>query len=164
MISQTLASGPDTPIGGLVDGTRIAAAGHSDGEMISFTLGFAACCREWRVRSVITMAGDLERSGFEPLRNTGLPILHVMDTEDEYDPYQPSIDWDRDHLTPPRWMVTLLGASHVPPYNRPGNPHFELVSTITVDFLDGTLKDRADRLDQLTPDVTARPDLATLER
>ena len=35
-----------SPIAGLADGARIAAAGHSDGEMVSFTLGFGQCCRE----------------------------------------------------------------------------------------------------------------------
>jgi hypothetical protein len=164
VITRTLASGPDTPIGGLVDGTRIAAAGHSDGEMVSFRLGFGVCCREWRIRSVITMAGDLSRAGIDPIRDSGLPILAVTETNDEYDPYQPSIDWARANLTPPRWMLSLLGASHVPPYNQPGNPHFELVATTTVDFLDGTLKDRPDRLDQLSADVAAHPELATLER
>ncbi|MEX1007145.1 MAG: hypothetical protein WD271_04800 [Acidimicrobiia bacterium] len=164
VISQTLASSAETPIGGLVDGTRIAAAGHSDGEMVSFTLGFAICCREGRIRAVIAMAGDLSNAAVDPMRDTGMPILHVIETNDEYDPYQHSIDWDRENLTAPRWMLTLLNASHVPPYNRPGNAHFELVSTATVDFLDGTLKGRADRLDRLATDVAAHPDLATLER
>jgi dienelactone hydrolase len=164
VITQTLALGPDTPVGGLVDGTRIAAAGHSDGEMVSFTLGFAACCREWRLRSVVAMAGDLSNAGVDPLRDSGLPILHIMETNDEYDPYPHSIEWDRDNLTAPRWMLTLLGASHVPPYTRPGNAHFELATTATIDFFDGTLKDHPERLAQLDTDVGAHPDLASLER
>ncbi len=163
VIDQTLAAA-GTPIAGLADGARIAAAGHSDGEMVSFTLGFAACCREPRIRSVITMAGDLSNAGVDPMRDSGMPILHVMETNDEYDPYQHSIDWDRDNLTAPRWMLTLVNGSHVPPYTQPGNPYFELVSVTTVDFLDGTLKDRPDRLDQLAADVAAHPDIATLER
>ena len=164
VIDRTLAAGAGTPIAGLADGTHIAAAGHSDGEMVSFTLGFGSCCREPRIKSVITMAGDLSNASIDPMRDTGLPILHVMETNDEYDPYQHSIDWDRDNLTPPRWMLTLLNASHVPPYTQPGNASFELVSVATVDFLDGTLKGRADRLDQLTSDVAAHPDVANLER
>jgi hypothetical protein len=61
-------------------------------------------------------------------------------------------------------MLTLLNASHVPPYNRPGNAHFELVSTATIDFLDGTLKGHPERLDRLATDVADQPDLANLER
>ena len=53
------------------------------------------------------MAGDLSNAGIDPMRDTGMPILHVMETNDEYDPYQHSIDWDRDNLTAPggcsRW-------------------------------------------------------------
>ncbi len=164
VINQTLSAGAGTPIAGLADGSRIAAAGHSDGEMVSFTLGFAQCCREPRIRSVITMAGDLSNASVDPLRNTGMPILHIMETNDEYDPYQHSIDWDRDNLTAPRWMLTLLNASHVPPYTQPGNAYFELVSVATIDFLDGTLKGHPDRLDRLASDVTDHPDLANLER
>ena len=163
VIDQTLAA-TGTPIAGLADGAHIAAAGHSDGEMVSFTLGFAQCCREPRIRSVITMAGDLSNAGIDPMRDTGMPILHVMETNDEYDPYPHSIDWDRDNLTAPRWMLTLVNGSHVPPYTQPGNPYFELVSVATVDFLDGTLKGRTDRLDQLAADVAAHPDIANLER
>ena len=119
VIDQTLAA-VGTPIAGLADGAHIAAAGHSDGEMVSFTLGFASCCREPRIRSVITMAGDLSNAGIDPMRDTGMPILHVMETNDEYDPYQHSIDWDRNNLSAPRWMLTLVNGSHVPPYTRVG--------------------------------------------
>ena len=38
------------------------------------------------------------------------------------------------------------------------------MSVATVDFLDGTLKGRTDRLDQLAADVAAHPDIANLER
>jgi hypothetical protein len=164
VISQTLASGPDTPINKLVDGTRVAVAGHSDGEMVSFTLGFGMCCRVWPVRSVIAMAGDLDNAGIDPMRDTGLPILHIMETNDEYDPYDHSIAWDRENLTAPRWLLTLENASHVPPYTRPGNPSFELVIATTIDFLDGTLKGHPERLDRIKATVDASPTVAALER
>ena len=86
---------------------RIAAAGHSDGEVIAFGVGFLECCRDPRVRSVIAMAGDLANANNPHVRDTGTPILHIMETDDEYDPYPHSIQWDRDNLTAPRWMVTL---------------------------------------------------------
>jgi dienelactone hydrolase len=164
VIDRTLASGPDTPIGGLADGTRVAAAGHSDGEMVAFTMGFASCCKVWPFTSIVAMAGDLGYADVDPIRDSGLPILHIMETNDEYDPYADSVQWDRDHLTPPRWSLSLLGATHAPPYTQAGNPYFELVATTTIDFLDGTLKDRPDRLDALTGDVAAAPGLASLER
>jgi dienelactone hydrolase len=163
VISQMLALPGGDSLAGLVDPDRIAAAGHSDGEVISFGLGFLECCRDTRVKSVISMAGDLANANNPHVRDTGTPILHIMETNDEYDPYQHSIDWDRENLTSPRWMVSL-NSSHVPPYTQPGDPAFELVSRITVAYLDGTLKGHPERLDDMAADVAAAPDVGTLER
>ena len=107
VITQVLGLGGGDPLGGLVDPDRIAAAGHSDGEVVSFGVGFLECCRDPRVRSVISMAGDLSNANNPHVRDTGTPILHIMETNDEYDPYPHSIQWDRDNLTAPRWMVSL---------------------------------------------------------
>jgi len=164
VISNVLALAGGDPLSGIVDSRRIAAAGHSDGEVIAFGLGFLECCRDARVRSVIAMAGNLANASNPSVRGTGTPILHIMDDHDEYDAYPDSIAWDRENLTAPRWMLSLVNASHVPPYTQPGNAHFELVTQATIDFLDGTLKSHPDRLDRVTTDVAARPDLGNLER
>jgi dienelactone hydrolase len=164
VISQVLALPGNDPLGGLVDGTRIAAAGHSDGEVVAFGEGLLQCCRDDRVRSVIAMAGDLSNASNPHVGNSGVPILHVMETEDEYDPYQHSIDWDRANLDAPRWMLSLLGASHVPPYTQPGNAAFELVSATTIAFFDGTLKGHPERLDAIAATVDSSNGVASLER
>jgi dienelactone hydrolase len=164
VISRVLDTATTDPVAALVDPARIAAAGHSDGETIAFGIGFLACCRDARVSAVIPMAGDLSRSNNPHVRDTGIPILHIMETNDEFDPYDHSIAWDRDNLTAPRWLLTLENASHVPPYTRPGNPYFELVMATTIDFLDGTLKGHPERLDRIKTDVAANPTLADLER
>jgi dienelactone hydrolase len=163
VITQVLGLGAGDPLAGLVDAQRIAAAGHSDGEVISFGLGFLQCCRDPRVKSVIAMAGDLSNANNPHVRDTGTPILHVMETNDEYDPYQHSIDWDRANLTSPRWMLTL-NSSHVPPYTQPGDPAFELVSRVTIDYLDGTLGARPQQLDAVSSEVAAAPGVGSLER
>jgi dienelactone hydrolase len=163
VITQVLGLGSEDPMAGLVDPARIAAAGHSDGEVISFGLGFLQCCRDPRVKSVIAMAGDLSNANNPHVRDTGTPILHIMETNDEYDPYPHSIEWDRENLTPPRWMVSL-NSSHVPPYTQPGDPAFELVSRITTAYLDGTLKGHPERLDAVSGEVAAAPDVARVER
>jgi hypothetical protein len=163
VITQVLGLDAGDPLAGLVDPNRIAAAGHSDGEVVSFGVGFLQCCRDTRVRSVISMAGDLSNANNPSVRETGTPILHIMETGDEYDPYPHSIQWDRDNLTAPRWMVSL-NSSHVPPYTEPGDPAFELVSSITTAFLDGTLKGHPERLDDVTSDVNAQPSVGVIER
>jgi dienelactone hydrolase len=163
VITQVEGLGSGEMLAGIVDPNRVAAAGHSDGEVISFGVGFLECCRDPRVKSVIAMAGDLANANNPSVRDTGTPILHIMETNDEYDPYPASIAWDRENLTAPRWMLTLF-SSHVPPYTQPGVPAFELVSKVTIDYLDGTLLGRTDRLDRVTADVAAVPDVGTLER
>jgi len=163
VITQVLGLGKGELLAGLVDPQRIAAAGHSDGEVVSFGVGFLECCRDARVRSVIAMAGDLSNANNPSVRDTGTPILHIMETNDEYDPYEHSIEWDRDNLTAPRWMVSL-NSSHVPPYTQPGDPAFELTSSITTAFLDGTLKGHPERLDDVTSEVVAQPAVGAIER
>jgi dienelactone hydrolase len=163
VITRVLGLGGGDSLAGLVDRDRIAAAGHSDGEVVSFGLGFLACCRDPRVKAVISMAGDLANADNPSVRDTGTPILHIMEVNDEYDPYPHSIQWDRDNLTAPRWMVSLR-SSHVPPYTQPGDPAFELVSTITIAYLDGTLKEHPERLDEVTSAVQAQPDVGAIER
>jgi dienelactone hydrolase len=163
VITQLLALGKGDRVAGTIDPQRIAAAGHSDGEVVSFALGYLQCCRDPRVRAVIAMAGDLSNANNPSVRDTGTPILHVMETHDEYDPYPHSIAWDRDNLTAPRWMVSL-DSSHVPPYTQPGDPAFELVSTVTIAFLDGTVLGQAARLDDITRTIAAQPAVAALER
>ncbi len=163
VITQVLALGSGEPLAGMVDPDRMAAAGHSDGEVVSFGVGFLECCRDPRVRSVLAMAGDLSNANNPHVRDTGTPILHVMETDDEYDPYPHSIQWDRDNLTAPRWMVSLF-SSHVPPYTQPGDPAFELTSSITVAFFDGTLKGHPERLDDVTSEVAAQSAVGSIER
>ena len=163
VITQVLALGGDDPLAGMVDADRIAAAGHSDGEVISFGVGFLECCRDARVTSVIAMAGDLSNANNPHVRDTGTPILHIMEVNDEYDTYPHSIQWDRDNLTAPRWIVSL-NSSHVPPYTQPGDPAFELVSAVTVAYLDGTVKGHPERLDDVSSLVAAQPAVGAIER
>ena len=164
VISQVLARPASDPLAGLVDPKRIAAAGHSDGEVVAFAQGQLVCCQDDRVKAVLAMAGDLSNANNPNVRNSGVPILHIMETEDEYDPYQHSIAWDRENLDAPRWMLSLLGASHVPPYTQPGNAAFELVSATTIDFFDGTLKGHPEQLDAIATLVADSGGVGALER
>jgi dienelactone hydrolase len=163
VIGDVLTLPAGDPLVGLVDPTRIAVAGHSDGEVIAYALGFLQCCRDTRVKSVISMAGNLDNANNPSVADTGTPILHILETGDEFDPYDASIAWDRANLSPPRWMVTLQ-SSHVPPYTQPGDPAFELVAKVTVAFLNGTLSNQPGQLDEIAADVAAVPAVGTLER
>ena len=87
-----------------------------------------------------------------------------MSERDEFDAYPASIASDRAHLSSPRALLTLLGAHHLPPYADPTDPHFDVVITSTIDFLDGTVKRDPDAFARLDAAIMAAPTLATLER
>lgn len=157
------ASTPGDVLEGLVDATRVAVAGHSDGEVLAFYLGFAACCHDARVRSVIAMAGNLDNALQIPVP-TGVAVLHVMSELDEFDSYSASIAFDRAHLASPRALLTLRAASHLAPYANPSDPHFSVVVGVTVDFLDATVGQRTDGFTRVDADAAAAGPLATLER
>jgi len=156
---------PDSnPLVGTVDPQRIAAAGQSNGELIAYGLGFMECCRDPRVKSVVSLAGNLGNVGDYPIqRNNGVPILHVLGEADANQPYSTAIQWDRDNLTPPRWSVTLVGGGHDAPYKLPSSPHFDGVVTIGIDFLDGTLKGHPEKLAAIDDFVAANPSLYRVE-
>ena len=152
------------PLVGTVDPQRVAVAGHSNGELIAYGLGFMQCCRDPRVKSVVSLAGNLGISGFPIQRDNGVAILHVLGSNDELQPWGAAIQWDRDNLTPPRWSVTLVGGSHAPPYKSPASPYFDGVATISTDFLDGTLKGHQEKLTAIDDYVAANGNLFSVER
>jgi predicted dienelactone hydrolase len=152
------------PLVGTIDPNRVGVAGHSNGEVIAYGLGFLQCCRDPRVKSVIALAGILGNVNNPVQRDNGVPVLHIMGEADELQPYGEAIQWDRDNLTPPRWSVTLVGGAHAPPYRSPSSPHFEGVVTITTDFLDGTLKGHPEKLQALDAYIGENGNLFRVER
>ncbi len=126
---------PGDPLAGLLDGNRVAVAGHSDGELLAYALALLPCCHDSRVKAVIPMAGNLANAGTPPAA-TGVPVLHVLDDHDPYDPYPASIAFDRQSLPAPKVLLTLVNAIHDVPFEQPSDPHFDLVVHATVDFLD----------------------------
>jgi dienelactone hydrolase len=147
---------------GLGDARRVAVAGHSDGEVLAYALAIEACCHDDRVGAAVLMAGDLGNARSLPAP-TGVPVLHVLSDLDEYNPYAAALAFDRMHLAPPSFTMTLRSAAHGAPFEDAGDPHHELVALAGADFLDAFLKETADGPAKLENDVAARPDLATLE-
>jgi pimeloyl-ACP methyl ester carboxylesterase len=153
---------PGDPLAGLIDGNRVAVAGHSDGELLAYELALLPCCHDNRVKAVIPMAGNLANANVLPTA-TGVPALHIMDDHDRYDPYPASIAFDRQHLPAPKAILTLVNAGHDLPFEQPSDPHFDLVVHATVDFLDATLKGHPEAAGALQTLVSSSPSLAALE-
>ena len=152
-----LSANGDPTIGGLIDPTRIAVAGHSDGALISFGDGFDAFRYDWRVRAVISYAANLDEPGaiYQP---TGRALLHFASDQDQFNDLGATIEWDHDNLAQPYWTVGLWNASHASPYNDPSDPHFDLVARASIDFLDQELKGQSQL--GLFLDIVSRPDIA----
>jgi hypothetical protein len=159
---------PGDPLAGLIDGNRVAVAGHSDGEILAYALALLACCHDNRVKAVIPMAGNLANAGVLGQANgmptaTGVPVLHIMDDHDQYDSYAASIAFDRQSLPAPKASLTLVNAIHDVPFEQPSDPHFALVVQATVDFLDANLKGHPEAAVALQTLVSGAPSLAALE-
>jgi dienelactone hydrolase len=152
----------DPFLGGLMDMTRIATVGHSDGALIAYGAGEQAYRTDPRVRAVVSYAADL---GFGDglYQASGRPFLHYFSEFDEYNPYPAAIYYDRAYLQDPHWSITLWGATHAGPYVDPDDPHFDLVSATTIDFLNANLKGYPESLIFMAMEVVNRPDLGAFE-
>jgi dienelactone hydrolase len=156
-----LSASGDPALGGLIDSNRIAMAGHSDGAAVAFGIGYQPFRLDSRVRAVIAYAADLGYLG--NYQANGRPILHVLSDLDEYNPYDQAIAWDRSTLQPPKSTLSLWNAAHAPPYTNPGDPHFDLVASVTIAFLDTTLKAHPETMFFAGLWVAGQPSLAALE-
>jgi dienelactone hydrolase len=152
----------DPMLKGMIDPKRIGAVGHSDGALISFGAGEEAYRTDPRVRSVISYAADL---GFADgwYQESGRPFLHYFSDSDEYNPYPAAMNYDRSYLEDPHWSISLWGANHSSPYIDPNDPHFGMVTSTTVNFLNATLKGYPIGYFFMMMDVVTRPDLGAFE-
>jgi fermentation-respiration switch protein FrsA (DUF1100 family) len=159
-VLEASASGSGT-LGNLVDPQRIAVAGHSDGAYVSFGLGYQPLRLDSRIRSVISFAASFDGIGlYQP---NGRPILNVLGDQDEYNPYPEAVAWDAAHLAQPKKVLTLVNANHLPPYTDPNDPHFSTLVSVTVAFLDWTLKSHPEMIYFAGLDIGGKPQIARFE-
>lgn len=131
-----LAESSDATFGGLIDTSRIAIAGHSDGGLIAFGDTYNLALLDARVRAVVVYGAQV---GTGYVAN-GRPMLHFASDGDEYNDFGATLWWDSNYFTDRRWTVALWGANHASPFMDPRDPHFGLVANVTVDFFDQELK------------------------
>jgi fermentation-respiration switch protein FrsA (DUF1100 family) len=156
-----LSQSGDATLGGMIDPNRIAVAGHSDGAVIAYGDGYQPYRLDVRVRAVVAFAADLGSLG--RYQANGRPILHVLSDHDEYNPYGQGIGWDRAVLQQPKALLSLWNAPHGPPFMDPADPHFDLVTRVTIDFLDSELKGHPETMYFAALDVAEHANLAALE-
>jgi dienelactone hydrolase len=141
VISRMVAAGSAAtdPLHGMVDATRIAVAGHSDGGETALALSYSPRYRDLRIRATVILSGakiqGLSRYTFP---RGSPPLLATQGTADTINP--PSLtDAFYRLASHPKFLLTLLGAEHLPPYSYQ-QPQLEIVERVTIAFLDHYFK------------------------
>jgi fermentation-respiration switch protein FrsA (DUF1100 family) len=140
------------------------------GGAIAYSIGFERCCRDRRVRAVLDFSqlpialrpADDPPQPFEI--GTGTPVLFINGDHDEYFPLA-VFTAAYTNASAPKYEITLVGASHKPPYQQLADPHSGVVAAATIDFLDATIGHHADTarlVDRLSRDLRSAGNIATL--
>jgi fermentation-respiration switch protein FrsA (DUF1100 family) len=139
-------------LGGIVDPSRIAAAGHSDGGNTIMGVGYNGCCQDGRLRAGIVMSGcACDFPGGSYFTRPSPPILVAQGDQDPIN--DPSLSTQIYQAAPaPKFELTLLGGGHLEPFTT-DLAHLRAFEAVSIDFLDEYLKGRADSLSRLHRDA-----------
>jgi dienelactone hydrolase len=127
------------PLRGLLDPRRIAVSGQSDGADTALAVAYDRQLRDRRVGAAVILSGEEipGMGGFE-FPPGAAPLLATQGTADTINP--PSVtDAFYDVASRPKYLLALLGASHLPPYTSE-QPQLGTVERVTIAFLDRYLK------------------------
>ncbi len=162
VISRMLAASDASsgPLSGLIDRRRIALAGHSDGGDTALSVAYDPRFLDRRVGAAVILSGAEIPSvqGFQI--RSGPPLLATQGTADTINPPSATSAF-YDSASVPKYLLELLGASHLPPYSSQ-EPQLGVVERVTVAFLDDYLKHAPGALQRLLA-AGAVPGVATLE-
>lgn len=117
-----------------INRSQIAVAGQSDGGDTALAVAEDIRYRDPRVRAAVILSGaKIPGVGFTfPARNP--PLLATQGTADTINP--PSLTHAfYDPAPRPKFLLTLLGATHLPPYTFE-QPQLGIVERVSIGFLD----------------------------
>ena len=125
-------------LSGLIDPAHIAVAGHSDGAETALAVGYAPGYRDRRIGAAVILSGagfGTQISRFAPGTP---PLLAVQGTADHINLPHNTSSYYRV-ARPPKYLLWLLGAGHLPPYTD-GQPWLGIVERVSTAFFDHYLK------------------------
>ena len=119
----------------LVNGRRIAVSGQSDGGETALAVAYDVHFRDRRVRAAIILSGaKIPGVGGFTFPAPSPPLLATQGTADPINP--PRFTRAFFDVAPrPKYLLWLLGASHLPPYTAQ-QPQLGIVEAVTIPFLD----------------------------
>jgi fermentation-respiration switch protein FrsA (DUF1100 family) len=149
VISSLLAAStsPLSPLAGLLDPTRIAVAGQSDGGEAALAVAYSRRLRDPRVKAAVILSGARMSGVGGYAFAGGAPLLAVQGTADTINAPRFTYAYF-SAARRPKYLLRLLGAEHLPPYTGE-QPQLGIVERTSVAFLDGYLKGSAAALGRL---------------
>jgi predicted dienelactone hydrolase len=128
-----------SPLRGIVDPSRIAVSGHSDGGDTTLAVAYGGGYRDGRIKAAMVLSGaEMPGTGQPYFARGGPPLLAVQGTADPINP--PSQTNAFFAAAPrPKYLLELPGATHLAPYTGQ-QPELGIVERVTLGFLDRYLK------------------------
>jgi len=124
-------------LGGEIDPARIAVAGQSDGGITALAVAYDKRFQDRRVRAAVILSGA-RMPGMGSFPRRAPPLLAVQGTADPFN--APATTATYFALAArPKFLLWLLGASHLPPYTDQ-QPQLRIVERTSIAFLDHYLE------------------------
>ncbi|NNN00806.1 MAG: hypothetical protein HKL86_03115 [Acidimicrobiaceae bacterium] len=133
-------------LSGLIDPSRIAVIGHSDGGDVALAAVANDCCRDPRIKAAILLSGaELAWFPGKYFTTPGVPLLVVQGSIDyNLNPVPCSVALYNE-APRPKYYLSMIGQTHFSAYLPPGRA-LNVVTRVTIDFLNGYLRHSATSL------------------
>ncbi len=130
-------TGPASPVRRLIDPSKIAFAGQSDGAVAALSAAYDRRFLDRRVDAAVVLSGAALRGFVRPLPGAP-PLLAVQGSDDPINAPSETTDYYR-LMRRPKFLLWLIGATHLPPYTT-DDRWAAIVDRTTTDFLDHYLR------------------------
>ncbi len=139
----------------MVDFSKVAAAGHSDGAIEVSALATHTRFADHRFAAFLELSGGADASfGCCYAAINTAPLFASAGTADQFGAYGPTIDaWNR--AAGPKTLVTMKGADHWRVYTLWSGPQSDAIRATTVDWLNTALRHDPNAIPSFWHDATS---------